>query len=280
MLAKALKKRQLIRINQYHLFEATAKDPEIFKSIINYCNYCGIVLNIKVKTGGNISLLMNAIIRNNPGFVDLLLEYADKKEILLDINEKMDRGAYPLLDAADRSHLIVEAIIKYANKHNIILNINDSDNKYKRYPLLNAVEVNSEKSAVSLVDYAVKHDIKLNLNEKFKGSNLLIYTAVIKNNSILVKLLLFYANKINCVLELDENDIKSFIKSHNEDLNSPFYKNFIDVNNDPRHKGIFSFSEIDSEIIKFLKEYKEKNIINIKFCKNSELLKRFNNIKE
>ncbi len=59
----------------------------------------------------------------------LIIDYANKHNITLNINDKEKEGYYPLLIATSKDNIeMVQLIIDYANKNNIILDINDKNN--------------------------------------------------------------------------------------------------------------------------------------------------------
>eukprot|EP00833_Pecoramyces_ruminatium_P013183 jgi/Orpsp1_1/1187215/evm.model.d7180000056150.1 len=62
--------------------------------------------------------------------VKLFIDYADKNNIILELNEKTNFGNYPILKTIDNNHPgIVKALIEYDNKHNIILEVNENNIK-------------------------------------------------------------------------------------------------------------------------------------------------------
>ncbi len=78
-----------------------------------------------------------AINDNNTKIVQLLIEYANQHQIILELNEKGHEG-YPLLKAISENNTkIVQLLIKYAIQHQIILELIEK-NKYGKYPLLYA----------------------------------------------------------------------------------------------------------------------------------------------
>jgi ankyrin repeat protein len=49
--------------------------------------------------------------------VQLLIDYANKNKIILNLNEKNENGWYPLLRATDKNNIeMVQLLIDYANK--------------------------------------------------------------------------------------------------------------------------------------------------------------------
>ena len=74
--------------------------------------------------------LLLAIDDINIEIVRLLIDYANKNDIILKLNEKTSSGWYPLLLAISKIEYflnikMVELLMDYANKKNIILEINE-----------------------------------------------------------------------------------------------------------------------------------------------------------
>jgi len=98
--------------------------------------------------------------------------------------------------------------------------------------------------------YSSKHDITLKIDDENKSGCTPFLLSIVNNNIEIVRLLLMYASENYIFLKLNENKIKSSINTTN------------------------------IEIIKLIKEYKEKGKIDIKYCNNSVLLRKFNEIKK
>ena len=70
--------------------------------------------------------------------VRLLIEYANKNNIILKLNEKDVNGYYPLIDVCSKNNMeCVRLLIEYANKNNIILELNENNNEYGNYAFFN-----------------------------------------------------------------------------------------------------------------------------------------------
>jgi len=77
-----------------------------------------------MKINGNYPLLRAC--KNNIEMVQLLINYANKNNIFLELNEKNNNGNYPLLWACNNNNIeMVQLLIDYANKNNIILELNE-----------------------------------------------------------------------------------------------------------------------------------------------------------
>jgi len=60
--------------------------------------------------------------------VQLLIDYADKNKIILELNEKDNDGDFPLLWACRENNIeIIQLLINYANENNIILELNEKE---------------------------------------------------------------------------------------------------------------------------------------------------------
>jgi len=87
---------------------------------------------------------------------------------------------------------MVKLIIDYANKNNIILKLNNTDKK-KEYPLLLACKNKNINIVKLLIDYAKENKINLELNNNDNSNNNPFLCAYRKNNTDIVKLLIEYA---------------------------------------------------------------------------------------
>jgi len=95
------------------------------------------------------------------------MDYANHHHIILEINEKNESGLNPLISATNNDNIeIFKLLIDYATKNKIILEINEKENEYGIYPLLNATENNNIELVKLLIDYANHNNIILNINEK------------------------------------------------------------------------------------------------------------------
>ncbi|OUM63124.1 hypothetical protein PIROE2DRAFT_10437 [Piromyces sp. E2] len=117
----------------------------------------------------------------------LLMDYANKNSIKLELNEKENKnGDYLLLCAYIIDNIkIVQVLMEYVNKNN---------NKF----ILNEKDV--------LLDYANRNNIKF---EKGKKGWYPLLSACNNNNIEMIQLLLDYANKNDITLEYEESIIKS-----------------------------------------------------------------------
>jgi ankyrin repeat protein len=86
--------------------------------------------------------------------IKLLIDYANKNKIILDINKQNKLKANQLLiSIKNKSISILKLLFDYANDHDIILNINQNDNG--NYPLLNSIKSNEYEMVELLIDYAM-----------------------------------------------------------------------------------------------------------------------------
>jgi len=80
----------------------------------------------------------------------------------------MENGLFPLLAVTNKDNYeMVKLLIEYANKHNIILELNEK-NENREYPLLSAVHFNNDKIVELLIEYSENYNLFLELNEKTK----------------------------------------------------------------------------------------------------------------
>ena len=62
--------------------------------------------------------------------VQLLIDYANKNNITLKLNEKNKYGSFPLLLSCNKNNIeMVQLLIEYSNKNNIILELNEKIKK-------------------------------------------------------------------------------------------------------------------------------------------------------
>jgi len=226
---------------------------------------------------------MDSICNNNINIFKLIIDYADKQNIILNINDKNERGNslifVAIVESVNNSEY-VKLIIDYANKQNIILNINDKNKKgYSNTFAATANNVNNSEVVKLLMNYADDHNIILNINEKCNvGWSPLIGT-ISSNNIESFKLIMDYANKHNIILDINEKDENGWFPilyaSEKKVNNSEFVKLLMDYADDHNIKLkineknrngdsslIWFISNNNVEAVKLLFDYANKyNII-------------------
>jgi len=192
--------------------------------------------------------------------MNLIMNYARRNSITLNINQKEKHGHYPLLWATKfMDESMVKALIEYAEETNTILTVNDKDEDEKMYPLMYAVVKNNNRIVKMITEYADRHNIKLELEEKNNDDEYPLLKMIKLKNIEMLKTVLEYAKKNKISVHLKEDHIKNIIlKDNNKKKNS----------------------NVNSEIVKLLQKYHNENVVDISFSNNSELLKRFNEIKD
>jgi len=229
-------------VGLYPLYWASDKNNvEIMKLLIDYANKNNITLELNKKTeNGNYPFLL-ACYNNNNEMVQLLIDYAIKNNIVLELNERYRNGMYPLYCTCHENNIeTMKILIDYANAHNIILELNKSE-KNGNYPLLMACCNNNIEMVELLVDYANKNNIILELNKKNENKFYPIYWAFYDNNIEMVQLLLDYANKNNITLKLNGKIENGYY---------PFY---------------WAFYRNNIEMVQLLIDYANKNNIFLEF---------------
>jgi len=152
-------------------------------------------------------LLSNCIVKNQLSKFKLIMEYANKNNIILKMNEINMNDNYPLLWCTINNNLeIAQLIINYANSNEIILKINEVDVN-ENYPLLWCTMNNNLEMAKLIINYAIENNIKLKINEQNKNKNYPLLLSINKNNVEMVKLIVDYANQTNIILKIEEKDI-------------------------------------------------------------------------
>jgi len=215
-------------------------------------------LNINEKDEyGNYPLLW-ACIKNNTEMVQLLMNYANQKDITLTINDKEnDYGQFPLFWACYKNNTeMVQLLMNYANNQKemtLILNDKVEVSNFNLYPLYCAAAINNTEMVELLINYANQNNISLDMDDNGKGKNPLSW-AVAQNNFDMVKLILDYANEKEIKLELKETILENTITEH--------YKN--------RESVINSISELEFGIIELLSVNRKNNKLDVVFNMESE----------
>jgi len=143
-----------------------------FKLILEYANKNNITVNVNaLDMNGNYSILW-CTNTNNIEMTKLLIDYADSKRIILKINEINLYGNYPLLWCTMNNNLdMTKLLMNYAVKYNVILNINEK-NKNNDYPLLCCIKNNSIEMVKLIIDYVKKNNIILNVEDTLEIPNI------------------------------------------------------------------------------------------------------------
>ena len=211
--------------------------------------------------------LINAVQNRNTQKAKSILNYAILKNTKFNVNEKNEKGEYPLLCCCRRNNVeVAKLLIQYADKNQILLNINGK-NTNGGCPLLLNFEYNYDNELLQLIiDYAIRKNIVLDVNTKDKDGDYPLLWSTIYNNIERMKILFDYADKNDIILTINERDIVNII---NRILKSGILSLM--------HQGIIkSISDINKEIIiLFIKKVKE-NKLNITFNNNSVIKERFN----
>eukprot|EP00833_Pecoramyces_ruminatium_P015202 jgi/Orpsp1_1/1189234/evm.model.d7180000070466.1 len=195
-------------------FEISLKnnDDYIVEYFLKYAQDNNISINIE-----DCIFLLNEY---NVHMLKILIDYANKNSIILNINEKNKEGKNPLFSACSYhySNYYIEAMFNYAKEHNIIISINDKDQN-GNYPLLNAIINENINMVKYLINYATEQHIPLNLNDIDENGNYpLLIACKNKNHDYeIAKLLVDYAEKNNITLNINKND-KDFISPIIESL--------------------------------------------------------------
>ncbi|ORX53697.1 hypothetical protein BCR32DRAFT_288103 [Anaeromyces robustus] len=229
----------------YPLLLACQKENiEVVNLLFDYSNKNNIVLEMNEKIKRKFSLLaclsigcdngdyplLNAIknwegdypflcacwgcFKESVKLIRLLMDYADKNNFILRINDKNENGDYPILSIS----------MSYSDGY-YIGNINsknfyeDNSNETFCYPLLYSIGDNETETVKLIFDHANKNNIILdinnngtiwyifiNINEKGKDNQSLLLFTINTNNTELVKLLIDYADKMKIILEINEKD--------------------------------------------------------------------------
>jgi len=204
---KSMEKVLIIDKNDnYSLLNAIKwNNIEIVKSLIDYASKKNIILNVNEKDNDENYPLLIAIKQNNIKMINLLIDYANKNKLILHVNQKNKFEEYPFLLICFYDNIeIIKLLIDYANVNNIILEVNEKDNYEGTYPLLFVTFNNNIEMVKLLMDYANKNNIILDINGKDNYRNYPLLLATFNNNIEIVQSLISYANTNNIILEIYE----------------------------------------------------------------------------
>lgn len=109
----------------------------------------------------------------------------------------------------------VKLLVDYATKNHIILNINDISNN--GFTPLIGISANDVDMFNIIKDYANNNDIILDINQKGESDINSLTFAIIKKNIDIIKAYIDYATSKNIILQLNENDLQNNIKDENDD---------------------------------------------------------------
>jgi len=265
-------------------------DLKTFKNLLNY-NDMNINFVIEI-----LSFCKNKVALSNEELEKII--YHPSYNNFLDINEKTKYRKYPLLNAVKKNNIkFVKLIVDYAKKFNIILELNNADESYS--PIFQSILQDNFDIIKLLIDYAEENNIILNLNVKNYNGDYPLLIAVKnknknknkdknkdKNKKEIVKLLIDYAQKFNIILELNkknnnqESPILLALKSNNKELVQLFLEyaktNNIDLtignpndnvtNNNKVYNAIKNY-----EFIHVLMDYSKNNHIVLDIHNNYDL---------
>jgi len=187
------------------LLMAYAKENHIILNLNEkkYCkNFSNLVemgiLNFKEIHSNGTYPLLEAINKNNVEMVKLLLDYASKNDIIIELNEKDEDGDYPLLVAVNKNKFeLVKLLVDYANTNHVILKFDErekrSSNLFKK-----AIMNNSIKTIKLLLEYANENNILLYINLSYDP----LYFTIDKNKVGMAYFIIDYASKHNVILNI------------------------------------------------------------------------------
>jgi len=183
------------------------KDEFTLEKIENEINESmdgGLNLKMKEKDEKGNTRFMTAVLYDSSKVANLIIEYANRNKIVLNLNEKIKSSSnsyYPIEQAVHNGNVeLVNLIINYANTNNIVLEFND---------IVSLVESifkgsNNINLIITVLDYIsdINSRNKLIVNKVLNG----IFLTTIKNDNLnSLKLIVDYANIKNNVLNLNES---------------------------------------------------------------------------
>eukprot|EP00833_Pecoramyces_ruminatium_P005329 jgi/Orpsp1_1/1179361/evm.model.c7180000069001.2 len=225
--------------------------------------------------------------------IELLIEYAEKNSIILDINQKDESENNPLIKALGKDNdIIIELLTEYAKRKNIILYINENDIKnifeikeetinlllkYEKEQLINIEYKTNGKLKSKILERE-----KLEKEEKEEIQNILLkdlWNEIGNNNHRNVKNLLELNDNNNYIIKLNRKDkdgnnvLHCATKNDNIDIVKHLIEyaechNIILKVNDQNNEGIYSLlnaiANNNIEMAKLLMAYAKKNGIHEK----------------
>jgi len=207
-----------------------------------------------------------AIITREFKIVQLIIEYALKHSLSLNINEREndDFDTFPFLLACEinekKNTKIAKLLIEYANKEDYIIKVNQQDS-YGQYALLEASSWENSEMIEVIINYANSKNIILNMNEKNVFGNRPIVEASRARNVAGVQALLNYADKNSIILNMEKD----------EDDDYPLLE-AISTNSYEMVKSLLEYSKKNNIVLKFDEYDLESNIrIKKKQCRSSRL---------
>jgi len=165
--------------NKNNLLKAIKNnDSETFRKLLSYANE----VKLDINNINDNNFFSTAVYYNNFRIVSIIIDYANMKNIILNIN-KMNYHKQSLLRLSinNNNNEITRLLMNYANDHNILLNINESDGDTL---LLTASKNNNTNIVEQLINYANTHDIILNFKNIYNENPVL---HAIWNNNVNVK---------------------------------------------------------------------------------------------
>ena len=179
-------------------------NPTIFKELFTYIDIKQIAFNINEKDINGNTLLINSIKKNNINITKLILDYANKHKINLNIYDGSISS--PLVKAIDQKNIeIINLLLNYYIVVNVNLNIIINNNERDSL-ILYAIKKNNNEIIKLLLNYADSNNIKLNIGEKdLFGNDPLIYASFLDNTDMF-KLIIEYAIKNYIYLLINEKN--------------------------------------------------------------------------
>jgi len=195
------------KVGNYPILKAIyLNNIEIVELLIEYANKNNILLKLNENDIYENNPLLEAVIKKNTKIVKLLIEYATKNNIIFELNKKNQYENSPFSVTINNSSIeIFELLLEYASKKNIILELYEKDID-ENYPFVNAYNENNIKMVEFLLKYDHKNIKILDLNGKDINGNYQLLTGIYNNNIEIVKSTIENVNKNNVILKLNEKN--------------------------------------------------------------------------
>eukprot|EP00833_Pecoramyces_ruminatium_P011116 jgi/Orpsp1_1/1185148/evm.model.c7180000092512.1 len=178
--------------------------------------------------------LYYAIDKERCKIIDIIIDYGDKNNVILNIDDRDENGNCLVLDAINSNNCnIVSSILKYSLKNHIVIKLNEIyflENFLKSNNLFKNIDILRE-----ILEYTQKLNTILELDKRNSNGNNYFLKSIKLNSMNVVKLIVNYANKNKIVFDVNEK------------------------NNEGKYPLLVAIQNKNYEMVCFIKEYADKN---------------------
>jgi len=146
--------------------------------------------------------LIDAINVDNVEAESILKEAINTNPYHFNVNYKNDKGRYPLMCCCFNDNIkILKLLIEYAEKYNVKLIMNERNNNNANTILLDYEHNNSIEFIKLLIDYANRNHIVIDINARDRDGDHSLVWSIVYNNVERAKILFDYAKKNQCKID-------------------------------------------------------------------------------